>query len=71
MTHCLHPLRAQQCWLVADEPEGVTIIADMMTEPNARRLAACWNAMLELSTERIEEIADEILLRRTFERTEI
>lgn len=48
-----HPDAGERGWEVAFEPGLERLCADI-TEANARRLAACWNALQDFSTEEIE-----------------
>lgn len=40
----------------SDEPDADTVIRQPFDEPNARRLAACWNACLGIPTELLESL---------------
>ena len=39
-----------------DDPDMETVIRHPVDEPNARRLAACWNACLGIPTELLESL---------------
>jgi hypothetical protein len=39
-----------------DEPDADTVIRQPFDEPNARRLAACWNACMGIPTELLESL---------------
>jgi len=48
-----HPDAGERGWEVAFEPGLERLCADI-TEANARRLVACWNALQDFSTEALE-----------------
>jgi hypothetical protein len=48
-----HPHAGERGWEVAFEP-GLEQLCQNITEANARRLVACWNALQDFSTEEIE-----------------
>ena len=52
-----HPHAGERGWEVAFEP-GLEQLCQDITEANARRIEACWNACEGLSTELVEQLAD-------------
>ena len=52
-----HPHAGERGWEVAFEP-GLEQLCQDITEANARRLVACWNAFDGLDTEQIESMVN-------------
>lgn len=48
-----HPHAGERGWEIAFEP-GLEQVCQDVTEANARRLAACWNALIDLPQEALD-----------------